>query len=336
MTEPRAQLRLALPSDGALHEPALMFLRSCGAGVVWANTRKYTADVPTLPGVEVLFQRAADITLRVEEGSVDMGIVGWDRYLEMRRDGGDTDVVIPKLGFGHCELVIGVPDSWIDVTSLADLIDLSLEFRGQGRDLRLATKYPRLVEQFLLSNGINHFSLVQSSGTLETAPAIGYADIIADIASSGTTMRENRLKAIDGRPVMTSEACLIANRGALAAEEGKLTLANRLVELIEAHLHSQGFYSITANMRGETEDQVAHYILKQADISGLRGPTISKVYTLDGEGWFAVTVIVERDRLLAAVEHLRKLGGSSVTVSQPSYVFQSESTARARLEGQSS
>ena len=102
-----------------------------------------------------------------------MGIVGLDRYLEMRSEGGDTNVVIDDLNFGRCQLVLGVPDSWVDVVSLADLADVSMEFRQQGRDLRIVTKYPRLVERFLLRSGINLFSLVHSSGTLEAAVAMG-------------------------------------------------------------------------------------------------------------------------------------------------------------------
>ena len=324
-------LRLAIPSDGALHEPTLMFLNSCGIGVLRANLRRYTAEIPALPGVTVLFQRSGDITLKVEEGSAEMGIVGFDRFLEMRRGGGDTGVVIERLGFGHCELVLGVPDSWVDVGSLADLADLSMEFREEGRDLRIATKYPRSVERFLLVNGVNYFSLVQSSGNLEAAPAIGYADIIADISSSGTTMRENRLKPIHGGSILTSEACLISNRVLLGADYAKLDRAKALLEIVEAHLESQGFYSITANMRGEAAEDIAANILENSDISGLRVPTISKVYTRDGESWYGVTVIVERAKMLEAVEHLRRIGGTSVTVSQPSYVFQSECRAHARL-----
>ncbi len=310
-----------------------MFLRSCGIGVLRTNLRRYAAEIPTLPGVVVHFQRGADIPLKVEEGSADMGIVGMDRFMEVQPEGGNTAVVIEKLGFGHCELVLGVPDSWVDVTSLADLADLAMEFREQGRDLRIVTKYPRLVERFLLSNGVHYFSLVHSSGTLEAAPAMGYADIIADISSSGTTMRENRLKTIHGGSILTSEACLIANRALLAAESAKLERARALVELIEAHQQSEEFYSVTANMRGETPEQVASYVLKHTEISGLRGPTISKVYTRDGSGWYAVTVIVEKHKLLEAVERLRQIGGSSVTVYQPSYVFHAECKAQARLNG---
>ena len=324
-------LRVAVASDGALHDPTLMFLSACGIGVERSNSRRYTAAIPSLPGVSVLFQRGADIPLKVEEGSADMGIVGRDRLLETRRDGGSTSIVIEALGYAHCELVLGVPDAWVDVTSLADLADLALEFREQGQDLRIVTKYPRLVERFLLGNGVNYFSLVHSSGTLEAAPAMGYADMIADLSSSGATMRENRLKPISGGTILESEACLISNRETLAADESKQELGRVIVEMMEAHLRSQEFYSVTANMRGEAPEDLARYVLEHADISGLRGPTISKVYTGDGNGWFAVTVMVERRSLIAAVDQLRRAGGDSVTVSQPRYVFKSDSAAQDRL-----
>ncbi len=328
-------LRLAVPSDGALHEPALMFLRSCGIGVLRTNLRRYTAEIPAAPGVAVVFQRAADVTPQVEEGRVDMGIVGLDRFLELRREDGDANVVIEKLGFGHCELVIGIPDSWVDVTSLSDLADLSMEFREAGSDLRIATKYPRLVSQFLLRSGISYFSLVHSTGAIEVMPATGSADVIADISSTGATMRENRLKTVRGGSITDSQACLIANRDTLASDELGLAAAKALVERIEAHLESEDYYSVTANMKGETADEVASYVLGHADISGLRGPTISKVYTRDGGGWYAVTIVVEESKLLAAVGLLRELGGGSLTVTRPDYVFRAESRAQVRLTARS-
>ena len=282
MTEMATELRLAVPSDGALHEPTMMFLRLCGMEVLRANQRRYTAEIPAMPGVRVLFQRSADITSKVEEGNADVGIVGLDRFLESRREEGETNVVIDALGFGHCELVIGVPDSWVDVISLADLADLSMHFREEGNDLRIATKYPRLVGRLLLSNGVNYFSLVESSGTVEAAPAMGFADIVADISSSGTTMRENLLKPIRGGSVLRSEACLIANSGLLAGNAQKRQQAESLVELIEAHLQSQRYYSVTANIKGETAEDVARYVLDNSDILGIERP-----YHIQGihSGW---------------------------------------------------
>ena len=324
-------LRLAVPSDGPLHEATLVFLRSCGMEVVRTNLRRYAAEVPALPGLTVHFQRASDIAMKVEEGSADMGIVGQDRYLEARREGGSTNIVIEHLGFDHSELVIGVPDSWVDVSSLSDLADLSMEFREQGQDLRIVTKYPRLVERFLLRNGIHYFSLVPSSGTLEAAPIMGYADVIADISSTGTTMRENRIKTVHGGTILASEPCLISNRSSMASDPDKLGLATALVERIEAHLQALEFYSVTANMRGDDAEEVAEHVLDHAGTSGLRGPTISKVYSSNGEGWYAVTVVLQRDKLLEAVKRFRQIGGSSVTVTQPDYVFRSTGEAVSRL-----
>ena len=330
MNHRKQVLRLAIPSDGALHESTLMFLRSCGLGVLRPNSRRYTAAIPALDGVTVLFQRGSDITSKVEEGSADMGIVGHDRYLDSRREGGDAIIVIDTLGYGNSRLVLGVPDSWVDVSSLADLAELSVEMREEGRDIRVATKYPRLVERFLLGNGVNYFTLVQSSGTLEAAPTMGFADVIADITESGVTMRENHLKNVHGGTIMTSSACLIGNKALLAADPDKLRLARAMAELMEGRLQSQEFYSVTANMRGENPEEIACYVFKSAEISGLRGPTIAKVYTPDGQDWYAVTVVVQKDKLLDAVAHLRRVGGS-VTVSQPSYVFGSACEAHARL-----
>ncbi len=324
-------LRLAVPSDGALHEPSLLFLKSSGMGVSRRNLRRYTAEVPSLPGVVVHFQRGSDIALKVEEGSAELGFVGLDRFLETRREGGVSRVVISGLGFGQSELALGVPDSWVDVSTLADLADLAVDFHAKGTDLRIATKYPRLVERFLLSHGVAFFTLVPSSGTLEAAPEMGYADIIADISSTGTTMLANRLKTIVGGSVVTSEACLIGNGTFLTANSEKLRLATAVVERIEGRMRSRDFYTLTANMKGEDADSLAAYVLKHSEISGLRGPTISKVYSDDGNVWFAVTVMVEKNKLLGAVAQFRELGGSSVTVSQPDYIFHSESSAVKRL-----
>ena len=175
------------------------------------NARRYTATVPAIPGVEVLFQRTADITAKVEDGSAELGITGLDRLLEYREDERRAAILVESLGFGRCDLVLAVPDSWLDVTSLADLADLALEFRQQGRQLRIATKYPRLLSEFLYDRGINYFSLAPASGTLEAAPLAGYADLIADLTATGTTLKENRLKTLEDGTVLSSQACLLAN-----------------------------------------------------------------------------------------------------------------------------
>ena len=324
-------LKIAIPSDGALYEPTLLFLDACGLRVNQENRRRYTASIPFLEGISVIFQRSADITDKIEEGSADLGILGHDRYLELRKEDGLSKVVMDNLGFGACSLALGIPDSWIDVSSIADLADLATEFHNKGESLRIATKSPRLVEGFLLSNGISHFSLVQSSGTLEVAPAMGFADIIADITSSGTTMRENHLKTIQGGTVIESEACLIGNRSSITEDSQKLVLANRFTEIIQAHMNSEEYFLVTANIQSKGADELSRDILKRSVVEGLIGPTISKVYSKDSLDWYAVTIVVDRNKLMDSVRNLREMGAASMTVTKPNYVFESESDNSGRL-----
>jgi len=250
-------LRLAVPSDGELHESSIQFLRSCGMTIKRASARRYMAHIPSLPQVTVLFQRTVDITSKVEEGSADMGIVGLDRFLELRREGGSSLLIMQDLGFGNCDLVLGVPDSWVDVTSTADLADLSAEFREQGKDLRIATKYPHLVERFMYKRGVNYFTLVPASGAIEAAPAVGFADVIADISSSGITLKENRLKTLEDGSILSSQACLIGNKEMLSGDRPKLEDAKVVIERIEAHMRAQAYSRITANIPGESPEAVA-------------------------------------------------------------------------------
>ena len=154
-----------------------------------------------------------------------------------------------NLGYGTCELVLAVPDSWVDVSSIEDVADLSVLFRDKGKSLRIATKYPSLTRKWLYERGIVQFSLVEAEGALEAAPSMGFADMIADITTSGTTLRENRLKRVTGGTLLRSQACLVGNRRALLGDTRKLQLADD-ADWIEAHLKAKKFMSVTANIEG--------------------------------------------------------------------------------------
>ena len=107
-----------------------------------------------------------------------------------------TKVIIEDLGFGEAKLVLACPNSWLDVSYLSDLSDVAIQLRNKGMDLRIATKYPKLVRDFLKQAGVNYFILVSASGGFEAAPILGYADMIADITVTGTTIRHNDIKII--------------------------------------------------------------------------------------------------------------------------------------------
>ena len=308
-------------------------MRACGLTVSRPNSRRYTGTVPTIPGVEVLFQRTADVTQKVEEGSAELGVTGLDRVFEYRNDEARAAVLIEDLEYGRCEFVMAVPDSWMDVTSLSDLADLALEFRQEGKQLRIATKYPRLLRGYLYERGINYFTLIPASGAMEAAPAAGYADLIADLTASGATLRENQLKQLDEGTILASQACLIANPVLLSVSREALALARSIVELIEGHLRAEPYYRLTANVRAASAEEVSSTVLARPDLAGLRGPTVARVYNIEEQDWFNVSLLIKKGQLLEAVDHLRDCGAIDVAASQLSYLFDGHSEAYDNLFG---
>lgn len=314
-------VRLSLPSKGRLAEDALAFLQACGLSVYKPNPRQYEATIPSLPGLTVLFQRPADIVVSVRDGSVDFGITGIDVIEERRGENGSLMVLHEALGFGACALCLAVPEIWNGVDSIARLRQYVEEL---GRPLRVATKYPVLTGRFLRSAGIPHV-LISAEGTLETAPAIGYADIISDLVSSGQTLRDNRLRPLTDGVIQPSQAALIANRASLQHSPEALQIARQLLEYIEAYLRARDEVAIFANMRGTSPEELAARIFTQPTIAGLQGPTISRVIVRSGDpNWYAVNVIVPRSRLFQAISELRAIGGSGVVVVPVNYIFEEE------------
>ena len=324
-------LRLAIPSDGELYDSTLSFLRECGMTVDRGNSRRYTGSLRSLEGVMVLFQRASDIPGKVEDGSADIGIVGLDRFSESHVDDGDGFIICDDLGYSRCELVTAVPGAWVDVADMADVADLAVEFRERGRDLRVATKYPRLTQRFFFGRGINYFTIVQSSGTLEAAPLMGFADVIVDISSTGITLRENQLKTLVDGTVLRSRACIIGNRATLKGSPAKQDAARHLIERVEGYLEASHFFRVTANVRGSSADHVARAVLERLELAGLKGPTVAQVYTPEGDDWYAATVVVPQASLQKAVDHLRVIGGTGISVVQPRYVYHEVSRVYQQL-----
>ena len=261
-----SNLRLALPSTGALFEGTSKLFSDCGLSIRRANSRRYTADVPQLPGVDVLFQRQSDITIEIDGGSADIGIVGLDRFYESRLERGETVLIHKDLGFGNSKLVIAVPDAWLDVTSMADLADIALEFRSKGRDLRIASKYQRLVKRFLNQNDVNYVSMVHVSGGLEAAPVIGYADVIADITATGRTLRENDLRILIDGTVMESQSVMVGNARTLANDQNKLQNIREILGKIDANLRTRDNQSISAKIEGQSESETERQPIQQREL----------------------------------------------------------------------
>ncbi len=134
-----------------------------------------------------------------------------DVYAEHAPEAENTSVVIPDLGYGGCRLVVAVPESWIDVTHIIDLVDLTSEFKAAGKTFRVSTKYPTLTQAYFRKWGIYFYQIIPSEGALELHPSLGIADIIVDLTSSGATLKDNRLREIQEGTVQESASCLIGH-----------------------------------------------------------------------------------------------------------------------------
>ncbi len=336
---PTDRVTFALPSKGAIAEPTLDFLRSCDLRVSQTNPRQYTATLPSLPGVDVLFQRVTDIVYKIADHTVDLGITGLDVVRELTGDRNDVLIIHDNLRYGACQLVAAVPEAWLDVDVMADVVDVALDFReNKRRSLRIATKFTNLARRFLHTHGVHHFTLVEAEGAIEAAPTLGYADMIIDLSATGTTLRENGLKPIRDGVLLDSTACLIANRAALRTRPKVLDTARIMLETIDAALAGRAYYQITANVRGESAEAVAQAVASHSVTRGLQGPTVAPIYashTPDPNGghWFSATVIAASAQLLEAVEHLRAIGGTQATVIPVRYVFLPQSPSYQRLLG---
>jgi len=214
-----------------------------------------------------------------------------------------------------------VPESWETIT---DIEHLYQKQKLQKCPLRVATKFPNLTEAFFSEKHDFEFQLIQAEGTLEIAPTVGYADIIVDLVSTGTTLRDNRLKPLSGGEILCSEACLIANKARLKFSSETLTMATQLLEFIGAHLRANDRLAIFANVRGKSPESIAQLVFQQEVISGLQGPTVSQVITRQGQKWFAVHLVVRKNQLHQAIREIRDIGGSGVVVSPVSYIFEEE------------
>jgi ATP phosphoribosyltransferase len=323
-------LRLSIPSKGRLSEDSLNFLAACGLEVYKPNPRQYEASIPSVPELTVLFQRPTDIVISVRNSSVDFGITGLDVLAEYRGSNGDILPLHSTLGFGACTLDVIVPDTWTEVNRMDDLSRKQAEL---GRPLRVATKFTNAAAPFFAKKGLSNVNFIAAEGTLEIAPTIGYADLITDLVSTGTTLRDNHLKQLEDGQILVSQACLIANRTALKDNPETLAIAKTLLEYITAHLRAREAVSVFVNMRGDSPESIAKSMFTQKVIGGLQGPTFSPVITRQGEQWYAAHLVVRKDQLSQAIAELRSIGGSGVVVAPVTYIFEEEPAEyRAMLE----
>lgn len=213
-------LTIAIPSKGRLKEKSVALFAQAGFDLrLPEDARSYQGSLhgveDSAAPVDVLFLSASEIARELVNGNIHAGITGEDLARETIADADRYLDFAVRLGFGHANVVIAVPEAWHDVETMADLDDVAAEFRARhGRRLRIATKYWNLTQGFFADHGIAVYRIVESLGATEAAPAAGQADAIVDITSTGSTLKANALKVLADGIILKSEANMIVSKTA--------------------------------------------------------------------------------------------------------------------------
>ncbi|WP_426125262.1 ATP phosphoribosyltransferase [Pararhizobium sp. PWRC1-1] len=226
-------ITIALPSKGRMKDDASTIFEKAGLKIVAVgNERSYRGRVEGLDDVEIAFLSASEISREIGSGSIDFGVTGEDLIREGLSEADARVEFCARLGFGHADVVVAVPEIWLDVDTMADLGDVAADFRARhGRRLAIATKYWRLTQQFFSAqHGIQLYRIVESLGATEGAPASGSADIIVDITSTGSTLKANHLKILSDGIMLRSQACLVRAR---KAEHAGDSLVAKIIEAVQ-------------------------------------------------------------------------------------------------------
>ena len=203
-------ITIGLPSKGRLKEKSISFLNDSGLKIIQSEKeRNYFGTIENKPNFKIIFLHAKEIIQRLGDGTLDIGISGLDLLKESDSNLQGKIKIQKKLNYGNASLVIAVPDDWIDVQTIADLEEISFDIRSKRNTrLRVATKYPNLTNNFLISKGVTQYKLVLSLGATETYPFIGSSEIITDITSTGKTLADNNLRVLKDGIILKSSACV--------------------------------------------------------------------------------------------------------------------------------
>lgn len=210
------RLVFAVPSKGRLMEQTAEALAKAGLTLrKTGNERGYRGEVVGLDNVDVAFISASEIAWYLKTGRAHVGVTGEDLVREQMSDADIRVRFLKKLGFGHADVIVAVPNAWLDVRTMADLDAIAGSFRREhGRWVRVATKYMNLTRRFFAAKGVTDYRIVESLGATEGTPAAGTADLIVDITSTGSTLKANGLRILDDGVILKSEANLISSNAA--------------------------------------------------------------------------------------------------------------------------
>lgn len=302
-------LVIAVPSKGRLQENAAAFFARAGLTLVQSRgARDYRGSFAGIDGVDVLFLSASEIARELSGGGAHLGITGEDLIRESIPEAEKRLALLTPLGFGQANVVVAVPQAWIDVRNMADLEDVASSFRTRhGRKLRVATKYVTLTRQFFADHGISDYRIVESLGATEGAPAAGTAELIVDITTTGATLAANALKVLDDGVILRSEANLVASLAASWSEHARKAVSSILSRIAaeeEARNHREvnaRFQSMPDGLIAQAAEQYDAVLIRRNSEMISFQCSQSKVYRL--------------------AEWLMTEGSDRVAVSEINYVF---------------
>lgn len=316
-------LVLGLPSKGRLQENCIDFFGRAGMSFAQERgTRDYRGRIAGLADVEVLFLSASEIAGQLASGAIHLGVTGEDLVRETIPGADERVALIEPLGFGQANVVVAVPQAWIDVSHMTDIEDVAAGFRHRhGRRLRVATKYVNLTRAFLSRHGIADYLIVESAGATEGAPASGTADLIVDITTTGTTLTANALKVVDDGVILRSQANLV---GALRADWSPRALrgAGSVLGRIAAETRARGLREVRCALfvehalLRETIEEAARLFRAEAPF----GPSTGLVLHAPAQ------------EVHALAEWLAGRGGRSITVTRLDFVFEPDNPLLQRLQ----
>jgi ATP phosphoribosyltransferase len=315
-------LIIAVPAKGRLQENAENFFARAGLRLVKPRgLRDYRGAIEGLDGVEIAYLSAGEIAAQLAQGTAHMGVTGEDLLREMIPQSEERVILLDGLGFGFANVVVAVPQAWIDVRSMADLDDVATAFRlRHNRKMRVATKYVNLTRAFFAGHGIADYRIVESLGATEGAPAAGTAELIVDITTTGNTLTANALKVIEDGTMLRSQANLVASRSA-DWDGGALDNARTILDRIASQDRARAFREMRTRFAACNEALLALARERFGIVTPFGGPTSSGMLTLH----------CPPGQVFALADFLREKGAQAISVSGIDYVFTQDNPLFDRL-----
>ena len=226
-------INIGVPSKGRLRKDILkIFLKNKLQLKSERGERDLLGYIKGYKNINITYLHAREIVERLGDGTLDIGFSGFDLLKESVINVQKKIQVKKKYTFGKANLVIAIPDDWIDVQTIADLEEIAFEFKEKkGIRLRVATKYPNLTTNFMFERGVTQFKIVKSIGATEIYPFTGSSEIITDITSTGETLRANNLRVLKDGIILKSQACLMVSQKN-QKKRGIFNIINKLNKIV--------------------------------------------------------------------------------------------------------